>query len=129
LGALEDGHVGIHSWPTSGQVSFDIFASGNTIDAEEIEDVKALLADLFYDSNGSGMAFNLKWSLTPRGGGGSDKWEVVPSDLELEMQSSVTDMTQVSTSARDFSFGDGLLSSDERVAFILTTPPFIAHRK
>jgi S-adenosylmethionine/arginine decarboxylase-like enzyme len=129
LGALEDGHVGIHSWPSSGQVSFDIFASGNAINAEEIEDVKALLADLFYDPNGSGMALNLKWSLTTRGGGGSDKWEVVPSDLELELQSSTTDMTHVSTSARDFSFGDGLLSSDERVAFILTTPPFIAHRK
>jgi S-adenosylmethionine/arginine decarboxylase-like enzyme len=129
LGALEDGHVGIHSWPSSGQVSFDIFASGNAINAEEIEDVKALLADLFYDPNGSGMALNLKWSLTTRGGGGSDKWEVVPSDLELELQSSTTDMTHVSTSARDFSFGDGLLPSDERVAFILTTPPFIAHRK
>jgi S-adenosylmethionine/arginine decarboxylase-like enzyme len=102
LGALEDGHVGIHSWPSSGQVSFDIFASGNSIDAEEIEDVKALLADLFYDPNGSGMAFNLRWSLNTRGGSG--KWDMVPSDLELDLQGSAEGKTRVSTSAGDLSF-------------------------
>jgi S-adenosylmethionine/arginine decarboxylase-like enzyme len=96
LGALENGHVGIHSWPSSGKVSFDIFARGNAIDAEDTEDTKALLQDLFYDANSSGMASNLKWSLLARGG--SHSWENAPSDLEIQLQSSENYRTQVSTS-------------------------------
>jgi S-adenosylmethionine/arginine decarboxylase-like enzyme len=99
LGALEDGHVGIRSWPSSGKVSFDIFAKGNAIDAEEIEAVKALLADLFYDANGSLMASHLKWGLKIRG-----SWDVVHSDLEIELESAEDDRTPVSTSGGDLSF-------------------------
>jgi S-adenosylmethionine/arginine decarboxylase-like enzyme len=109
LGALEDGHVGIHSWPTSGKVSFDIFAKGNAIDAEEIEAIKALLADLFYDANESGMASNLKWALKTRAG----SWESVHSDLEIRLESTEDDKTQVSTTS-----GGDLSFSSWRVHFI-----------
>ena len=95
LGALEDGHVGIHSWPSSGMVFFDIFASGTAINAEEIEPVKALLADFFYDANDYRMALNLIWGLKTRGKSGS--WESVDSDLEIRLESLQNeDMKQVS---------------------------------
>jgi S-adenosylmethionine/arginine decarboxylase-like enzyme len=95
LGALHDGHFSIHSWPFAGKVSLDIFARGRTLD---IEDAKTFLKGFSNKPSGflpgAAVASNVRWTLNARGE--SRPWETAISDLDIRLQDSSVDMTQVS---------------------------------
>jgi S-adenosylmethionine/arginine decarboxylase-like enzyme len=94
LGALHDGHVSIHSWPSAGKVSLDIFA--RSLDAEDLKDAKTFLKDFskpFGFLPGSADASNVRWTLKARGDPPS--WKAPISDLDSSLQDSSLDMTHV----------------------------------
>lgn len=119
LGALRNGHISIHAWPSAGKVLLDIFARGSTLDAENVKDAKSFLKDFPEPLGflpGSAVASNVRWTLKARGE--SRPWETALSDLDSDLQDSETGMTRVSIiRSGDLSTTDPVLFSSSRHCF------------
>jgi S-adenosylmethionine/arginine decarboxylase-like enzyme len=108
----DDGHVSIHSWPSAGKVSLDIFARGRILDDEDVKDAKIFLkafSNPFGFLPGSAVASNVRWTLKARGA--SRSWDTAISDLDAHLQDSSGDTTHVSIVSDDRFYSFFILTS------------------